>query len=105
MNELRMTRDGVKKRCTVCCELVPLEKMQKKKSGSYGTSGICKKCASEYQKNWSRKNIKELEANENDKRHGTYYGYSMGCRCDRCKDALRNYMKDYRRRQKNGNQG
>lgn len=103
MNELRMTGEGVKKRCSVCGELVPLEKMKKKKTGSCGTAGICKKCASAYQRKWSTKNINDLESNDNDKRHGTYYGYSIGCRCDRCKDALKDYMKEYRRR-KNENQ-
>lgn len=28
--------------------------------------------------------LAELEADENDRRHGTQTGYAYGCRCERC---------------------
>lgn len=33
-----------------------------------------------------------------DKRHGSYAGYTAGCRCDRCKVAKREYSKQYWRK-------
>lgn len=47
------------------------------------------------------KAAKEL-LNPDDKRHGTQYAYSIGCRCERCKRAYAQKMKTYRvRRQLN----
>lgn len=46
-----------------------------------------------------RRNLEMMRANPGDPRHGTWTGYSYGCRCDRCraaakrKNALR-YMSD-----------
>ena len=40
--------------------------------------------------------------NPEDRRHGTQYAYSIGCRCERCKRAYARKMKTYRvRRQLN----
>lgn len=93
-----MTIEGIKKRCNDCGELTLLKDMQKRNNGGYGTSNICKKCASKYQIEWRKKKVGELLDNEEDERHGTYYGYTLGCRCDRCRDALSRYTNDYRRR-------
>lgn len=35
--------------------------------------------------------------NPGDGRHGTRYGYTCGCRCDRCKLAASRYNKPYQR--------
>lgn len=36
---------------------------------------------------------------EGDPRHGSYYGYVLGCRCEECKAANARYSKDrYHRR-------
>lgn len=32
-----------------------------------------------------------------DRRHGTAYGYRLGCRCDRCRDGWREYKRDLQR--------
>lgn len=37
----------------------------------------------------------EMQADENDPRHGTTNGYGLGCRCERCRDAMRMYSKNY----------
>lgn len=34
--------------------------------------------------------------NPDDGRHGTRYGYTCGCRCDRCKAVNSRYNKPYR---------
>ena len=31
----------------------------------------------------------ELQTDPDDKRHGTMWGYQVGCRCDRCREARR----------------
>ena len=38
------------------------------------------------------KALKELKANPNDHRHGTRYGYSCGCRCERCTTVNSQYF-------------
>ncbi|GHJ59158.1 hypothetical protein NOK12_16760 [Nocardioides sp. OK12] len=35
--------------------------------------------------------------------HGTHSAYVQGCRCDDCKTARREYMRDYRARKANPN--
>ena len=42
--------------------------------------------------------LAEMQADPDDKRHGTTYGYSIGCRCDRCKAAWQEYSRDYYKR-------
>ena len=36
-----------------------------------------------------------MQANPDDPRHGTWYGYSTGCRCDKCMAAAKEYRKRY----------
>lgn len=43
-----------------------------------------------------QKRLKEMQANENDKAHGTRTGYIYGCKCDRCKQASKEYGKENR---------
>lgn len=95
--------DELKKKCRVCGGIFPLEQMEKRKKASLGTTNRCKKCASKSHKKWIDEKVKELDSDSNDKRHGTFYGYTIGCRCDRCKEANNEYIKNYRRR-KNGSQ-
>ena len=47
---------------------------------------------------WKRRNLAIMEADPMDRRHGTRNGYSIGCRCARCRTAARKYMRDYRAR-------
>ena len=39
--------------------------------------------------------LAELTANPDDRRHGTY-GYRLGCRCEKCKEAANEYFSNYR---------
>jgi len=40
-----------------------------------------------------------FQANPEDERHGTVNGYvNLGCRCDRCRGAQRDYCRDYTHR-------
>lgn len=47
---------------------------------------------------WKRKNLAAMQADPMDRRHGTRSGYSIGCRCARCRMAARKCMRDYRAR-------
>lgn len=100
MNSTYRDGDVIKKKCRVCGELKPLEEMKKRKSGLYGTDSVCKKCSSRYHMEWRKSQTDGLVSNADDKRHGTSYGYSLGCRCDKCKEAERMHMREYRRRKK-----
>ena len=40
--------------------------------------------------------LRELNANPDDKRHGTTTGYGYGCRCDACREAWSDKNKQYR---------
>lgn len=40
--------------------------------------------------------LARLNANRNDRQHGTINGYTYGCRCDRCRYAYRLYRRSYR---------
>lgn len=42
--------------------------------------------------------LQKLLANPNDREHGTIYGYSLGCRCEECRAAQKDYDKAARRR-------
>lgn len=42
----------------------------------------------------------ELDADADDKRHGTILGYTVGCRCLPCTLARRFYMQEWRDRRK-----
>ncbi|NTU88451.1 MAG: HNH endonuclease [Actinobacteria bacterium] len=46
--------------------------------------------------------LKEMEANKDDKRHGTSTGYQYGCRCERCCSANRIYQFNARQRRRQG---
>jgi len=37
----------------------------------------------ELRKRW----LEEMQSNPDDKKHGTAYGYTCGCRCDKCSEA------------------
>lgn len=97
--------NGEYKKCRQCGKLKPLEEMKKRKDRKSGIDSICKKCFSAKMKETRKKLKAEMESNANDKRHGTSYGYSIGCRCEKCTEATKIHMREYRRRQKNGNQG
>lgn len=84
---------SIKKKCSKCGKYVDLKYMQRKADGKFGVGGICKPCYSEYMKEWRNK----TKLKDDDERHGTYYGYVLGCRCDSCKKALSDYMRKYRK--------
>lgn len=44
----------------------------------------------------------ELQCFADDMRHGTEWGYSVGCRCDRCREAHNRRARDAYRRQRDG---
>lgn len=90
--------DEPTKKCTKCGKVLPISEMRKHKTGKYGVASTCKTCWKKYRKKWIDKKKREIEGDENNKHHGTYYGYVMGCRCDRCRNASNEYQKTYRRK-------
>ena len=103
MNKTIMTPDGVKKQCSSCKEFFLLDEMCKRGGGKPGAE--CKNCANARHQKWVKKNAELFKKNPNDKRHGTRYGYTLGCKCGLCTEAELIYQKDYQqRRKKNANQ-
>lgn len=89
--------EGMKK-CSVCNEVKPLDDFYKTDKKAFGRSYMCKKCTSDYNKKFRKRALASL--NDDDKRHGTFYAYTLGCRCDKCRDAAKFYMRDYRRKKR-----
>lgn len=48
------------------------------------------------------KALKKMQQDQEDERHGSYYGYQIGCRCARCKKAYSEYKSSIRARKKSG---
>lgn len=90
--------DEPTKKCTKCGKVLPISEMRKHKTGKYGVASTCKSCWKKYRHKWRKGKLEEILSDENDRRHGTYYGYVMGCRCDRCRNALNEYQKEYKRK-------
>ena len=44
----------------------------------------------------AQKRLKEMQANKDDRAHGTTTGYLYGCKCDRCSQAAKEYRKKIR---------
>lgn len=40
--------------------------------------------------------LARMRANPDDPCHGTHWGYRVGCRCERCREAFDAYMRGYR---------
>lgn len=44
--------------------------------------------------------VKEVQAGDRMVTHATYSAYTQGCRCEQCKDAARQYQREYRARRR-----
>lgn len=44
--------------------------------------------------------FRALKENANDERHGSHYGYCLGCRCEKCKESGRIYSAQLREKKK-----
>lgn len=49
--------------------------------------------------------LAQMQANDDDPRHGTYYGYVTGCRCLRCSGANMAHSREARARRKEHSNG
>lgn len=85
------------KKCIKCGFEKPLEDFGKKKRNADGRSGICKKCEYDRVKQWREKTASMMMNDPDDVRHGTYYGYCIGCRCERCTEENTRYTKERRK--------
>lgn len=90
-----MTRDGIKRKCSKCGEYMTLDHFT-----SCSSRGVCRECNSEWRREWYRKRKEEIESDSGSVEHGTIYTYSLGCRCEDCTEAIRDYARDYRKRKK-----
>lgn len=43
---------------------------------------------------YKKRRLKKMMDNPEDEFHGTYSGYTCGCRCDRCREAAREYRQN-----------
>lgn len=93
-----MSSNGETRKCWKCNEVKPLDQFNRNKSKMHGRSNICRECVSEYNAETRKKLLESM--GEDDKRHGTYYGYVLGCRCDRCREANNAYAREYKRKQR-----
>lgn len=48
----------------------------------------------------SERTVQRLRAAGKEARHGTHSKYALGCKCDLCRAAEREYQRDYRRRRR-----
>ncbi len=96
------------KTCKKCSQEKPLEAFHRAKASKDGRNSRCAECKNAY----LRKNVqaRKDQYEENRKRraeelhasgqypHGTYRGYTSGCRCADCTEASRLHHADYKQR-------
>lgn len=73
------------RRCKLCGRELPLAMFVKNKSKPGGRDYLCKPCKSVRQSVYSMRLLDDMREDPGHPRHGTYRGYSAGCRCDRCR--------------------
>lgn len=64
-----------------------------------GVSDTRKKNRERTYRNWD-KTLAEMDADPNHRYHGMRMGYTVGCRCDRCIEAQREYSREYYKKRK-----
>lgn len=87
------------KRCRHCGLEKPLEAFRQDDRYKDGRISYCRACNSKLASARVARYKRQLETNPNDERHGMVTGYKYGCRCQRCRDAYRDYEKRKRRYQ------
>lgn len=98
----------MKKWCPRCRRYLALDKFNKNRAQLDGLNSYCRDCQHESMKEYRESKLRDLLAHPDCSLHGHESGYSIGCRCDRCKAAAS--VVRYRRTMKkkegveNGNQ-
>ena len=57
----------------------------------------CKAASSEYQREYKKDKLEEMQQNLEHSFHGTAQGYNIGCRCDPCKAAIFEHQREYKK--------
>lgn len=78
--------------CYVCGKELPQRK--------FSRGNVCRDCGLERRREFEALKLKELLADPNHEMHGTVFGYTCGCQCDKCKKANSVYRSELKARNK-----